>query len=259
MTDPERARQDRSARGFTLAELMVSMSIGTIILLVVLSVVASGGDGYDTATRRVDANVEARSALTALADDSASLRVDGNLVLEDLNGAWAGSEISFLTLKPRSAQDSSEASGDLCFVHYYTAVTQQLEGNTGPFSRKLYRRLVSSGPVMKTLKDGGDFTSPNKDPKRREDEAIAFNVVQFLVKAMVELEDGTLEEWNRLDNEPDFLDVTLRVTDNKTAALLSAAGDWESGSGLAEQMLGSEADPESGKRLRTYHIVIPVL
>jgi prepilin-type N-terminal cleavage/methylation domain-containing protein len=247
------------AGGFTLAELMVSMSIGSFLLLIVLAVVGAGGDGYDAATQRVDANVEARAGLTTLADDIASMLYDENFVVSELNGSWSGSELSFLTLKPRTAQDSSQAAGDLCFVHYYTAVTQQLEGETGPFTRKLYRRLVSSAEVISTLKGGGDYTTPVRDPKRREDEAIAFNVVQFLVKPMVEQDGGEAEEWQEGDEAPDYIEVTLRVTDSRTAALLPDEADWESGSGLAEGLLGSEADPEAGKNLRTYEVVIPVL
>lgn len=256
------ARVDRivgRSGGFTLAELMVSMTIGSVLLLVVLAVVQSGGDGYSTATQRVDANVEARAALTTLADDLSSVKFDDNFVLKEVVGSWSGSELSFLTLKPPTAQDRSLALGDLCFVHYYTAVTRQLEGTTGPYSRKLYRRLVSSRAVMDVLRNGGNFETPVVDPNRPEDEAVAFNVVQFLVTGKVEADDGTVVDWTKGNGEPDFVEVTLRVTDNKTAALFTEQGDWEATSDLARRMLGTEADPESGQRLRTYHVEVPVL
>lgn len=259
MSEPRTDRVAGLQGGFTLAELMVSMSIGSVLLLVILAVVQSGGDGYEKATQRVDANVEARAALTTLADDLSSVRFDGNFVLKDVVGAWSGSELSFLTLKPRTAQDSSLASGDLCFVHYYTAVTRQLEGTSGPYSRKLYRRLVSSRTVMDALKNGGDFEAPDTDPTRAEDEAVAFNVVQFLVKAKLETEEGEVIDWKRLDDEPDFLEITLRVTDNRTAALFPEQGDWDASHELARRMLGSEAEPETGQRLRNYYVEVPIL
>ena len=88
---------------------------------------AAGGDGYGMANRRVNANVEARAALTTLTDDVAGVLFDDNFVMKRGDEAWPSDELSFLSLKPRGAQDSSKASGDLCFVHYYTAVTQPLE------------------------------------------------------------------------------------------------------------------------------------
>lgn len=258
MTDRVTRNAVRLGQGFTLTELLVAMSIGSVLLLTVLAVVRSGGEGYEVATRRVDANVEARAAMTTLAGDLSSLRFGENFVLRELDGAWRGSELSFLTLKPRSSQDSAEAAGDLCFVHYYAAVTRPLEGETGPFSRKLYRRLVSSRSVMDTLRGGGDFRDPVRDPARPEDEAVAFNVVQFRVEAKIEDEAGGVRDWQEGEGKPDFLEVLLRVTDNRTAGLLEEESDWEFGSGLAGRLLGREDNPDSGQRLRTYRVVVPV-
>lgn len=258
MTKDGGKRRGGLGAGFTLTELIVAMGIGMVLLLIILGVLRVGGDGYDAATRRIDSNVEARAALAALTDDAGSLQFDENFQIREESGPWTSSELSFMTFKPRSAQDSKLASGDLCFAHYYTAVTRQLEGESGPYSRKLYRRLVSSGAVMDQLQEGGDFRDPVKDPERVEDEAVAFNVVQFLVKAMVRGSGGGLSEWDGEFGVPDYLEVTLRVTDNRTAALLPGVADWSEGSELAGRLLGSESDPEAGKRLQTYYVVIPV-
>ena len=234
------------------------MAMASILLLVVASVLTAGGDGYGIASRRVAANVEARAALTTLTDDAGGLQFDDNFVVRSGSGTRESGELSFLALKPRSAQDSSQASGDLCFVHYYTAVTQPLEEDRGPFSRKLYRRLVSSAEVMTTLRDGKNFETPVADPGRIEDEPVAFNVVQFEVKAKVLQTGGKSKDWMKGDARPDYLDVTLKVTDNATAALMPTEDDWDGGGGIAERLLGSTGASEDGKRLRSFSVKIPL-
>jgi hypothetical protein len=244
--------------GFTLTELIVAMGMAMLLLFVILSMLGTGGRGYSAAMGRVDANVEARAALTTLADDVAGVRFDENFGFVKEGGPWSSSELWLMTMKPRSAQESGKASGDLCFVHYYTAVTQELEEDAGRFSRKLYRRLVSSADVMRDLKDGKTFESPTADPKRLEDEPMAFNVVQFLVEPMVRQEGRENTLWKKGDGRPDYLDVSLRVTDNETAGLLTAEADWEGGGGLAERLVGENEEGQNGKRVREYQVVVPI-
>ncbi len=248
---------DRAA-GFTLTELIVAMGMAVTVMLVVVSVMAAGSDGYGMANRRVNANVEARAALTTLTDDVAGMLFDGNFVLKTGDGEWPSGELSFLALKPRSAQDGAKASGDLCFVHYYTAVTRQLEEDRGPFSRKLYRRLVSSADVMDALRNGKDFESPVVDPTRDEDEPVAFNVVQFELKPKSYHAGGLVKDWKKGEGQPDFLEVVLRVTDNETAGLLRNEDDWDGSGALARRLLGEGGENEDGKRLRSFSVTIPV-
>lgn len=248
----------KRAGGFTLAELIVSMGMAVTLMLVVVAVMAAGSDGYGQAHRRVNANVEARAALTTLADDVAGMLFDENFVRKTGDGTWPSGELSFLALKPRGAQDGAKASGDLCFVHYYTAVTQRLEENRGPYSRKLYRRLVSSADVMEVLRDGGDFESPTVDPARDEDEPVAFNVVQFEVTPKLLQTGGSARAWQDGDERPDVIEVILRVTDNETARLLKDEGDWDGSGALARRLLGEGSESDAGKRLRTFSVTIPV-
>lgn len=252
------ARRHRTrVGGFTLTELIIAMGMAVTVMLVVVSVMAAGSDGYGQANRRVIANVEARAALTAVADDVAGMLFDDNFVLKTGDGTWPSGELSFLTLKPRGAQDASKASGDLCFVHYYTAVTRQLEEERGPYSRKLYRRLVSSSEVMDALRDGKTFDTPVADPTRDEDEPVAFNVVQFSLRPKLLEAGGTAKDWRTGDRRPDFMEVLLRVTDNETAGLLRNETDWEGGSELARRLLGGGGEDDEGQRVRSFTVTIP--
>lgn len=256
MTEMRRGH-DR-AGGFTLAELMVSMGMAVTLMLVVVAVMGAGSDGFGQANRRVNANVEARAALTTMTDDVAGMLFDDNFVVKTGDGTWPSGELSFLALKPRGAQDGSKASGDLCFIHYYTAVTQPLEEERGPFSRKLYRRLVSSADVMDVLRSGGDFESPAADPARIEDEPVAFNVVQFEVMPKLLETGGEAKVWQEGDGQPDFIDVVLRVTDNATAGTLRAESDWDGSGPLAKRLLGDGSENDPGKRVQTFSVTIPM-
>lgn len=256
MTDPRRVHRPAVAAGFTLLEVIVSTGIGVVVLGIVLTVLQVGGDGYGQAVRRIDANVEARAALRTLADDLAVSRYDDNFGVRTPEGQWPSNEVWFLALQPRAAQEPSKASGDLCFVYYYTEVTQPLEGDRGPFTRKLYRRLVSSAEVMERLKQDEDFDMPSPDPRAVEDEAVAFNVVQFLAEPLIRTAGGEDQAWKKGEQAPDLVRITLRVTDNETAALMKDRGDWEGGSELVDRLLGS-GEGESGKRLRTFQMTVP--
>lgn len=262
--------------GFTLIEILVSTGVGVILLGVVLSVMQVGGDGYGKTSRRIDTNVEARSALRIFYDDLTAAQFDDYFGSGSVStGRWPTNEIWFTALMPRNAQEESKASGDLCFVYYYTAVTGPLdESGVGPFSRKLYRRFISSEDVMAVLK--GEKTpaeaglpSPLKEPspepeQREQDEAVAFNVLQFLVEPLEVNDVGKRVAWTRTtptdgqevdDEKPDLVKITLRVADNETAGQLTKASDWEAGGTLTDELLGSAGEP--GRRLRSFEMTIP--
>ena len=255
MTRPFDSDRPGHGRGFTLTEVVVASALGVLLLGVILSVMGTGSDGYARTTARVDANVEARAALRTLSDDVASFRFDDSFGTRDASTTRALNEIWFSTRMPRSAQDVNRSAGDLCFVYYYTAVTQPLEGQRGPFSRKLYRRLVSSSEVMATLKRGEDLDEPTPSPTALADEAIAFNVVQFLAEPRLRDEEGREVPWSDNDPAPTHLRITLRVTDDETAGILSERDDWLGTTALAKELLGS--GEQESDHLRTFRMTIP--
>ena len=84
----ERREGHKRAGGFTLAELMVSMGMAVTLMLVVVAVLGAGSEGYGQANRRVNANVEARAALTTMTGDLAGLLFDDNFVVKTGDGTW---------------------------------------------------------------------------------------------------------------------------------------------------------------------------
>ena len=267
--------------GFTILEVLVSTGIGVLLLGIVLTIVQVGGEGYARTSRKIDTNVEARSALRTLVDDLSTTQFDEFFGTKgSALSRWPSNELWFMALKSEDAQDASKATGDLCFIYYYTAVTRPLEGESGAFSRKLYRRLISSADVMSMLKgeEGTEmerkydfklpFSPPDPDPVELEDEPVAFNVVQFLAEPLTINGAGQRVPWVEGAREelaggegseepellaPDLIRMTLQVTDEETAAILTEMEDWEPGSDLATRLL---SDENGGGRLRTFQMTI---
>ena len=111
---------------------------------------------------------------------------------------------------------------------------------------------------MDVLRDGGDFESPTADPTRDEDEPVAFNVVQFEATPKLLQQGGKAKDWKEGDEQPDFIEVVLKVTDNATAGTLRSESDWDGSGALAKRLLGDGSENDPGKRVRTFSVTIPV-
>jgi type II secretory pathway pseudopilin PulG len=231
--------------GFTLLEVMVAAGIGTAVLLVMLATMVAGTKGYGAATRRIDALVEARAALGVISDDVATMIPHGREAF-----GWAAEderfqEIWFLTRKPEDAQAPEQNQGDVCFVHYYTAVTADSFVAEVPVSRKLYRQFLSSGEIAESLQKA---ILPEPQADSGKGELIAFNVTKFVVQPLESGEDGSgMREWTSDEGIPDSLRIDFQVVDNDTAELFQNEEDWNLQSKLARKLV---LEGESGASAR---------
>lgn len=241
----------RSQKGFSLIEVLVAAGIGTGIILMMMMAMRVGTEGFSDSTQRIDALVEARAALGVLSDDVATMVGVG-----DENFGWTASderfhEIWFLTLKPLEAQDSSKAVGDVCYVHYFTAVTQDAPVVDSAYSRKLYRRFVSSGDLLERL-NNGTLPTPVADPDRAE--AVAFNVTRFVAQPLARTNAaGPLANWAEGNGLPVALDIDFQVVDSDTAGLMRLEEDWNLTTKIAQTMVledGDEYDSRAGREFQ---------
>ena len=241
-----RLTNQKTQSGFSLIEVIVAALVGTGILLLMAMTMQVGADGFNEATRRIDALVEARAALGILSDDVSTMVGTG-----DEEFGWSDNderfhEIWFLSLKPIEAQDSEKAVGDVCFVHYFTAVTQDAPVDDAAYSRKLYRRLVSSGDIIDDIAQG-ILPEAIADPDRAE--AIAFNVTRFVAQPLARpVGDGPLIEWEKGAGLPVSLGIDFQVVDGDTAAQMSSEEDWDLTTRIAQTLVvGDEENDESRK------------
>ncbi|MDP0489616.1 MAG: prepilin-type N-terminal cleavage/methylation domain-containing protein [Verrucomicrobiota bacterium JB023] len=244
-----------ASRGFTLLEVLVSMVVGLGVILVMMNTLLMGTRGYDASTRRIDALVEARAAMTVLADDVATMLGTSTkqFGFEENDGRFQ--EIWFATLKPESAQDPEKAVGDICIVQYFTAVTEDAPITDSTVSRKLYRRLWSSGDLTAYLRNGSlPLLTPNPD----EAEAIAFNVTRFVVQPMVSMGEGQpMGVWSLGNGTPAALEVSFQVVDDDTAGLFRSEEDWDLTSDLATELI-LEDDFTESRRGRDFSMKLKI-
>lgn len=243
---PDRFVLAKSWRGFSLIEVLVSMTLSLMVILTVLAATGMTTRGYQGATRRIDTMVEARGALRILADDvSTILGVEANEFDWD-NSDENFHEIWFKTLKPIDAQDQDEAVGDVCYVHYFTAVTPDSPVEGSAITRKLYRRFLDSSEVLESIRSQ-TLPEPDADPEQAE--VVAFNVMGFQVSPRSRNsssgDDGTREDLQQLG-------IELFVLDNETSARFQTSADWSYETQLAQNLLqsGENSDAKIGDRFR---------
>jgi prepilin-type N-terminal cleavage/methylation domain-containing protein len=103
-------------RGFTLVELLVAMSITTILLLTMLQVTAWSLNLWRSSEGKNAAGREGQGALQLIRQDLQTMIVPTN------TNFWpqvVGSNgVRFLALKPKDFQANDGGDGDVCFVEY---------------------------------------------------------------------------------------------------------------------------------------------
>ncbi|MBK1833321.1 PilW family protein [Roseibacillus ishigakijimensis] len=241
--------------GFSLIEVIVAAGLGTAVILMMVMAMSAGSSGYNQSTRRIDALVEARAALGILSDDVATMVGNGEEEFGWRSADERFHEIWFLTLKPASAQQEDKAVGDVCFVHYFTAVTPDAPLEGAAYSRKLYRRFLSSGDLLQWL-SSGDLPTPQADPERAE--AVAFNVTRFVAQPLARVGETPLINWTEGNGLPEALNIAFQVVDNDTAALLREEEDWNLTSDKAKALVLDRGEEYQSRTGRDFHLNLEI-
>ncbi len=159
MSKPVPAPARIGRHGFTLLELLVSITVLTLLLVILLSMVDTATKLWRTNENRVDAYREARAAINMIANDLASAYAsnDPNLFFtqKDTDFTIPGTatepgmdgRLFFLTSLPTEAQEEGKNKSDLCTVGYFLgfARTSLLSNGKDDPSLNLYRYFRSSG------------------------------------------------------------------------------------------------------------------
>lgn len=251
---------------FTLLELLVSMTILSLLLVLLLSMVDSATQLWRANENRVDAYREARAAINTIATDLTGLQAfsdpgffateadkDAPEVRSAGSAAHMDGRLFFVTTLSTDQQESGKNRSDLCTVGYFLAYERSSLIGGGPRSYNLYRYLRSSDDTFTALSQGQPLDSGTTvDPSPTGNaELLAKNVVRFEIKPWT-LTPGagtnptpTLEEFKKSDATPlpDLIEITLAAISNDAARRLSpdASGDWE-----------NETDPRLRQDIRTF-------
>jgi prepilin-type N-terminal cleavage/methylation domain-containing protein len=241
----------RDPAGFTLVEMMVSMAVGTIIILLAVSLLRTTSDGYDRNTGNMAAEREARAALTQAGEDLSKRIAGHELLAEGREGGWPQDRLGFLCLQPEDAQSRDERVGDLCAVVYYV---RNLEIGRDTV-RCLVRGFRGSGEVFPALEAGTVAALYEPQP---QDEPIAFGVLAFEVEGL--RREG--REWARWQGSwraqpvdpvaepPAALRLRLVVARRELLGKLRDSGDW-----VGHPLLGPPDEAERSKYLEVYEVI----
>lgn len=203
--------------GFTLVEMVVSMAIGTVVLLTAAYLLGRTGDGYDRVGGAVAAEREARAAVRQLRSDMES-------AIHHPQAAFtaAGGAVSFLSLQPAEAQNDDRRIGDVCAVNY--RLSDITSG--GRVTRVLTRGFRDSGDAFAALatgQAGSLFT-----PRDLLDEPVAFGVLAFEATPVIRNPSGNWTSWTAARSAaPEAIDVRIVIARREYAARLRTASDWD--------------------------------
>ncbi|MDD5199667.1 MAG: prepilin-type N-terminal cleavage/methylation domain-containing protein [Terrimicrobiaceae bacterium] len=235
----------RICRGFTLLELLVSMSILALLLVILMGMVDGATKLWRQSENRVDSFREARAALNIIASDLQSIYVAANpknysaatpkfFALNSPDGAEAAIKESksdslfFVAALPSDSQKPGANKSDLCSVGYFLAFAPASLGNVKE-SMNLYRYLRSSDDTFAALNDTlplarGVTIGPSGE------EVLARNITSLKIQAYVV--DPTTHKpaefkASATQPAPDFVDIELTALNNDSVKRLKSKADWK--------------------------------
>lgn len=233
--------------GFTLVELLVSMAIGSMILLAAASLLGGSGASYERVGGSVATEREARAIITQLGADLTTAQFHKDAVIQLSFNQWPADQLGFLSLQPSEAQSRDEHLGDLCAVNYYLE-DLSIGGKTVRCLMRGFRESRETFEALETEKIADLFK-----PQGGIDEPVAFGVVSFQARPMVRAPGGGWISWTPTpegNSIPEAVDVRLVIARRDLAARLKTSGDWDNaGSG---GKLGNSADADRNPDLEVY-------
>ncbi|HEY8898800.1 MAG TPA: prepilin-type N-terminal cleavage/methylation domain-containing protein [Chthoniobacterales bacterium] len=249
MTCLGRTRKIRWSDGaFTLLELLVSMTILSLLMVLLLSMVNGATKLWKANENRVDSYREARAAINVIASDLSSLYPSANLSyfatqadstpktpvsIEGLDG-----RLFFVTALSADAQESGKNKSDLCTVGYFLAFDKTSLTGRGVSSYNLYRYFRSSDATFPAIEKGdllSDITIETS-PTSSTSEVLAKNITGFEVVSY-EIPPATTANPNPTPKPfvktanlpmPDMVEITVQAISNEAAKRFSdSKSAWE--------------------------------
>jgi len=231
-------------RAFSLLEVLVAMSVLSVLLLILLSMTNGASKLWRENENRVDSYREARAALNMIASDLASIHASTNTTLfavtpssrdnsddsdmppmgqarthEEKDGGMNG-RIFFLAALPADAQESGRNKSDLCEVGYFLAYNQTSLTGKGSHTYNLYRCFRSSDDTFNDLKnsDGLKNLAPDTNPTASNTEVLARNITGFEVRPYT-INAAKLEKFTKSAQTPlpDMLEITINAISTESA------------------------------------------
>ncbi len=234
------------APGMTLVEILVAVTVGSVLVLAMASLLARASDLYARSDREMRVTREGRVAIERIRRDLVGRLASYPYFQRDETGpstTWA-----FFSAMPARAQETGRNAGDVCYIAYTTRVTPDRDGR---FSRKLYRHFESSNDALARLRS---HLAVPPDVNLEMDDVLAFDVLDFKVTFLVAGPDGKRTE-TKDPQEADTAVLALRLLTTKATAEMAAESDW---SPPGNERLGFDFDDneEDDANARTFRMQV---
>jgi hypothetical protein len=231
--------------GFTLLELLVSMTAGMLVLILAIAMLGRSGDGYESIGGGVSAEREARAVFTQLTADLSSARFHKDSVFEQSPAAWPLDRLGFFSLQASDAQSANGSLGDLCAIRYYLK-DLPVSGKT---VRCLMRGFRESHATFQALRDD---LAPTLFSDSVRDEPVAFGILEFEANPQIRDASGQWQAWEKSATAgPEAIEVRLVIARRELVGKLATAEAWN-GAGATAVLLGSESQAATNRRLEVY-------
>lgn len=237
-------------RGFSLVELLFSMTIGSIILIAAIFILNRSNDDYNRMNGNIFSDREARSAMTQLTSDFATACYHKDMSIISSTISWPTDRVGFLSLKSAYSQTDTGHIGDLCSVNYYV---KDLIIN-GKMVRCLMRGFSASSDTFDALKIKNLSSLFKENPSL--DEPIAFGVLSFEARLRVKDDSGKWIEWEKNGElDPQRVEIKLVIVRREMMGRLIQSQDWD-GTSNAGIALGKATESGHNKNLEVYQAML---
>lgn len=243
------SRHRRKSNGFTLVELMIAMTIGTVVLLTAAAMLGRGGDEYARIGGNVGSEREARAIVTQLGEDLRCATFHADSVFEKSGAAWPLDRLGVFVLQPADAQSTQGHLGDLCAVQYYL---RDLMIN-GKAVRCLMRGFRESKDTFAAI---GRGEAPRLFTPAERDEPVAFGVLAFEARPKSRDASGAWLDWVKSSTiPPEAVELKLVIARRETAAKLTTSAAWDGG-GRTARLLGSYPNARANKHIEVVSTIV---
>lgn len=189
----------RKHTAFTLAELLIAISITVILVGILFRVFAAAASQWQAADQRIDTFRDARAALQIMTRDISRADVNGLAQMLTLSDVFGGATPPFAKEAYAITPIPNTGKSDLCTVGYYCSY----DGVTKAYSLK--RLFKGSDATFTSLATASpDFVTIFKKDTPKPDEIVAAYVwdLQFtpgIGKDLIDPTTASSTQWNWLE------------------------------------------------------------
>jgi GxxExxY protein len=224
----------KKSPAFSLLELLVAVSVLSILLVVLLNIVQGATSLWRGSENKVEAYREARAALQVISSDlrNTLASTNTNFFRTNISGYPNPTNLTFLATLPLSSQNTNSL-GDVCTVGYYLNYDNKspVAGNNGRQSYNLYRYFVESNETFAKLT--ANASTVLEFDSKFPPEILARNIVGFNATYSVTNSSGNFTTWttqNATYPMPNLVEITITAVNNERTMRFGArgaSGEWD--------------------------------